>query len=71
VSRQTFHKDGATEVRATILTDGKRVDVHIFGDDTAKALGLGYLLSIAAESNTDGGKIEIDADNVKDYNAKK
>jgi len=68
MSRQTFHEDGTTEVRATILTAAKRVDIHIFGDDAAKALGLGHLISIAADPfNSDAHKIEIDSDNINDF----
>jgi hypothetical protein len=68
MTRQTFHEGGATEVRATVLTAGKRVDIHIFGDDAAKALGLGHLINIAADPfHPDAHKIEIDGDNINDF----
>lgn len=72
MGRETFHKDGATEVRVTVLTAGKRVDIHVFGDDAANAVGLGPLIKIAADdANADGHKIEIDGDNMKDFEEKR
>lgn len=52
--KKTFHQDGATEVRMTILKDKKRVDVHIFEADSVIT---GPLADIVSKSK-DGDKVE-------------
>jgi len=48
----SFHLDGAVEIRATILANGKRVDVHLFDAEELADITIGDLIEAARKKIT-------------------